>query len=250
MSVISFEITDPNGDDIDVASIRIFVDGQAVMPISDAQNPKRVRVQHALNRATSTIAERVNVRLQASDSRAPAGQTTEDYYFVIGNNEAEVALCPTPTGLSATSLEGNLVLSWTAPQSAAVSGYTLYSGTSSDQLTRMDRLGNLERVTLSGYTPGQTYYLALTSTGICSESDYSNLVSITLPAGGIGRSTTASARPASTNPRIQPGFHPAAQSSQTAIPAKLPTTGAPWLWLLVPLIGIGAYQLHRRLVRR
>ena len=85
-----------------------------------------------------------------------------------------------------------VTLAWDASTAPNLGGYKLYYGTSSGTYPSSVDVGPSTTYTLTGLTPGQTYYFAITAydTGGTTESDFSNEVSATLAAGP---SDTASA---------------------------------------------------------
>ncbi len=99
---------------------------------------------------------------------------------------------------------GNLTLAWNPVSDPGVAGYNLYYGTASRVYTNMVPVGNTNTVTITGLTPGVTYFLAVTTEAISGlESSYSDEISFTLPnpgpilqqavmtSGGVNLSATA-----------------------------------------------------------
>src|ERR1700678_1906290 len=88
-----------------------------------------------------------------------------------------------PILLSSDVYGANLSLAWNPSASANVAGYTLYYGVTSGRYTSALGAGTNTNMTVTGLTPGQTYYFvtaAYNADGI--ESPYSNAVTNTLPA--------------------------------------------------------------------
>ncbi len=82
---------------------------------------------------------------------------------------------PTPTS--------SVPLAWDASTETNVAGYNIYYGTISRNYTQLISVGNVTQTTITGLTPGTTYFLSATAyddTGM--ESDYSNETSFTVPA--------------------------------------------------------------------
>jgi len=76
----------------------------------------------------------------------------------------------------------SLTLSWNASSNENVAGYKIYYGTAAGVYTNEVSVGNVTTATISGLEAGTTYYFAATtcdSTGI--ESDYSNIVTYSIP---------------------------------------------------------------------
>ena len=83
-------------------------------------------------------------------------------------------LLPTPT----------LTLSWIASTSTNVTNYKIYYGTTSGSYTQAVSAGPLTQATITGLTPGTTYFLAATATDDAGlESGYSIEVAFVVPAG-------------------------------------------------------------------
>ena len=81
---------------------------------------------------------------------------------------------PTPT----------LTLGWDASTSTNVANYKIYFGTARGSYTQVVSAGPVTQTTITGLTPGTTYFLAATAcddNGL--ESDYSNEISFSVPAG-------------------------------------------------------------------
>jgi len=80
---------------------------------------------------------------------------------------------------------GTIDLAWDAPTTDAdgnpltdLAGYWIYYGTSSGTYPDRVYVGNVTTYTLTGLTPGQTYYIAATAIDTSNnESSYSNEIS-------------------------------------------------------------------------
>jgi hypothetical protein len=85
--------------------------------------------------------------------------------------------------LSSDVSGANLSLAWNPSASANVAGYTLYYGVASGRYTSGLGVGTNTNITVTGLTPGQTYYFVTTAYNIDGlESPYSNAVTNTVPA--------------------------------------------------------------------
>jgi hypothetical protein len=98
-----------------------------------------------------------------------------------------ISLCLSP---AATSLADNplstasLMLAWDASASTNVMSYKIYYGTNSGSYPQVVSAGQVTQTTITGFTPGTTYYLAATAsdnTGL--ESAFSTEISFTVPLG-------------------------------------------------------------------
>ena len=77
----------------------------------------------------------------------------------------------------------SIQLSWTPAVSTNVAGYKIYYGTQSLSYSNSVSAGNTTNVTISGFSPGTTYYFSATtydSTG--NESSFSSQTSYTVPS--------------------------------------------------------------------
>jgi YVTN family beta-propeller protein len=117
-----------------------------------------------------------------SDSTVTNGQT---YYYQVtavssageGLKSTEVSAMPqgvpsAPQGLTATSGDKQVTLSWQAPASnggAAVTRYTLYRSSTSGAEARLVILPDVLTYTDSGLTNGQTYYYRVTANNSVGE---------------------------------------------------------------------------------
>ena len=100
---------------------------------------------------------------------------------------------PVATSLAADSLPtSTLTLAWDASTDTNIANYKLYYGTISGSYTQVVSAGPVTQTTITGLTPGTTYFLAVTasdSTGL--ESAYSNEISFAVPAGRPDQSLPA-----------------------------------------------------------
>jgi hypothetical protein len=84
----------------------------------------------------------------------------------------------------------SVTLAWDTDTDPTVVGYNLDYGTSSTSLTQTQNVGNVTTATVSGLTPGVTYYFAVTAYNAAGvNSAYSNQVSFT-PTAAVTPSTT------------------------------------------------------------
>jgi hypothetical protein len=240
---ITYEIVDPEGDTINRASVKMMVNGRDVTPDITGQGSHlyaSYQIKSALawedifieKAYAQSVSSRVYVRLEAADDKTPPASNRFDYSFVIGNNESQTVLCGTPLSLSATTTGTSVTLHWTEPSDPNITGYTLYIGTSSNNLSRTEHLGKLNTITLGQFTAGQTYYFVLTATGTCTESNYSNMIAVNVGTGVV----PGNHNPPSSNPNMPPNFNP-------TLPGKLPSTGA---GIGILSIAFGAYWLRRK----
>ena len=126
--------------------------------------------------------------------------------------DATPATTPTaPQSLSATSGEGYVDLSWSAPASnggAAVTGYKVYRGTTSGSLSLIDTIGTNTTYRSGGLTNGQLYYFAVVAVN---------------PEGDGPRSTEATATPATT-PAAPQGLAASAGDRQVSLSWSAPAS--------------------------
>jgi fibronectin type 3 domain-containing protein len=93
-------------------------------------------------------------------------------------NPAATSLANLPPSTS------SVTLTWTASTSTNVTSYQIYYGTTSGSYTHVVAAGDVTQTTITGLTPGTTYFLAATSSDDASlESLYSNEVAFVVPAG-------------------------------------------------------------------
>jgi FG-GAP-like repeat/Secretion system C-terminal sorting domain/Fibronectin type III domain len=93
-----------------------------------------------------------------------------------------------PAGLTASSCLNQVTLSWTAISDANFLRYIIYGGTSSAPTTKMDSTSAISTVTktLSGLTPGATYYFRVTAVNTAGmSSSYSSEASVIVKKGVV-----------------------------------------------------------------
>ena len=79
-------------------------------------------------------------------------------------------------------MAGQVILAWDANTEPDVTGYKVYSGTTSGTYGAPIDVGNVLTYTVSGLTDGQTYFFAVTAyDSFGNESGYSNEVTYTVP---------------------------------------------------------------------
>ena len=73
---------------------------------------------------------------------------------------------------------GSITLAWDANTESDLAGYKIYYGTSARSYQSSVNAGNVTSYQLTGLTPGQVYFIALTAYDTAGyESDFSNEVS-------------------------------------------------------------------------
>jgi hypothetical protein len=94
-------------------------------------------------------------------------------------------LNPAATSLAANpSSTSSVTLIWAASTSTNVASYQIYYGTNSSSYTQVISAGTVTQTTITGLTPGTTYFLAATSSDDAGiESLYSNEIALVVPAG-------------------------------------------------------------------
>lgn len=94
-------------------------------------------------------------------------------------------LTPAATSLAASpSSTSSVTLTWVASTSTNVTSYDVYYGTTSGSYTQVVSAGDVTQMTITGLTPGTTYFFAATSSDDASlESLYSNEIEVVVPAG-------------------------------------------------------------------
>ncbi|OFY65607.1 MAG: hypothetical protein A2Y71_16695 [Bacteroidetes bacterium RBG_13_42_15] len=108
------------------------------------------------------------------------------------SNSVSVTTLPNPpaapSGLTASSCNNLVTLSWTANTETDFQKYLIYGGTAANPTTRIDSTLSISTVTktISGLTSGQTYYFRITAVippGVASQ--YSTSVSVLVKKGVI-----------------------------------------------------------------
>jgi uncharacterized delta-60 repeat protein len=137
------------------------------------------------------------------DTHLWGGQT---YYYEIsavnlageGAKSSEVQITPStgapsaPQNLVASAGNGWVALTWSAPSSnggAAVTGYWIYRGPSSNSMTSLASIGNVTTYNDTTVTGGQTYYYEVYAMNRVGVSDMSSETFVRLPpatSGGAG----------------------------------------------------------------
>jgi hypothetical protein len=118
-------------------------------------------------------------------------QNCDDRFRPLANGLTLTAVClllyisPAATSLAADALPApTLTLSWIASTSTNVANYKIYYGTTSGSYTQAVSAGPLTQATITGLTPGTTYFLAATASDDAGlESGYSIEISFVVPAG-------------------------------------------------------------------
>jgi hypothetical protein len=118
-------------------------------------------------------------------------QKGDSQFRPLANGLRLAAVClllyisPAATSLAADSLPApTLTLNWIASTSTNVTNYKIYYGTTSGSYTQAVLAGPLTQATITGLTPGTTYFLAATAFDDAGlESGYSIEISFVVPAG-------------------------------------------------------------------
>ncbi|HME51114.1 MAG TPA: fibronectin type III domain-containing protein [Candidatus Lokiarchaeia archaeon] len=106
----------------------------------------------------------------------------------------------TPVGLTATTVNMQVILKWEPPisnGSAAVTSYRIYRGTSPGNETFLMAIGNVTTYTATELTYGQVYYFHVSAMNTLGESPPSNEVSaylVTVPSAPTGLSLVPGAK--------------------------------------------------------
>ncbi len=78
--------------------------------------------------------------------------------------------------------QSTATLMWDAAAASGISGYRLYQGRASNNYTLTNSLGKVTSATISGLSPGNTYYFAVTSLDASGlESPFSKEIAYTVP---------------------------------------------------------------------
>lgn len=138
-----------------------------------------------------------------------------------------------PAGLSVTVGDGQVTLDWTANTETDISGYSIYIGTTSGQLTKVATVGHPTcAYVISGLTNGTTYIVAIDAVdGAGNSSACSNEIAVIPVAPDVTNPTVVSASPAnsaigiSRSPNISMTFSEAMDktSAQIAFAITSPT---------------------------
>ena len=118
-------------------------------------------------------------------------QNRDNRFRPLANGLTLAAVClllyisPAATSLAADLLPAPaLTLIWHASTSTNVANYKIYYGTTAGRYTQSVAAGPLTQATITGLTPGTTYFLAATATDDAGlESGYSIEVAFVVPAG-------------------------------------------------------------------
>lgn len=112
-------------------------------------------------------------------------------YAVTQNTGPQVAVVvpkpSVPSSIVATAGSGQIVLTWTTPANAdgsTVTGYEVYSGTSTNPTTLTQTVGAVNTYTITGLTQGSTYYVRMKTISTSGTSDFSGNSSATITVVG------------------------------------------------------------------
>lgn len=134
--------------------------------------------------------------VSASNSAGEGAKSTE----VKATPDASATGLTAPTNLQATSGNGRVTLTWTAPSTDGgnpVSGYKVYRGTTTGSVTLLATVGNVTTYTDSSVSNGQTYYYtvsAVNSNGEGPQSDEDSATPVavsTVPSAPLALASTA-----------------------------------------------------------
>src|SRR5580700_2024354 len=96
--------------------------------------------------------------------------------MILVCNVAFLIFCASAVSAADISLE------WNPSPSTNVAGYMLHYGVISGEYTSSQDAGTNTEITVSGFTPGQTYYFVVNAYGSNdNESTYSNKITNTVP---------------------------------------------------------------------
>jgi fibronectin type 3 domain-containing protein len=96
----------------------------------------------------------------------------------------------------ATLRAQSVVLTWNPSTDPDVAGYKIYSGTVSQNYTKVIVVGNATNATVSGLAYGTTYYFAATTYDASgNESPFSNEATFSVPTPAVSSSTTTLSPP-------------------------------------------------------
>ena len=89
-----------------------------------------------------------------------------------------------PQARHANAGQASVTLDWDASTDPEVAGYNIYYGAASGLYTNMVSVGEVNSATITNVVPGATYYFAATAYNTVGlESDFSNEIPCTVPAG-------------------------------------------------------------------
>jgi CxxC motif-containing protein (DUF1111 family) len=97
--------------------------------------------------------------------------------FIRLRNPATVLLPPTQLRVIAAGVSNAVGLAWNAGSTAGVIGYRIRYGVAPGSLSNVVTVGNTTTATITGLTPGQTYYFSVSAWGAAEESESSNVIS-------------------------------------------------------------------------
>lgn len=114
-------------------------------------------------------------------------RNTNGTSYIITENTSPIAggVALAPTNLVATPGTGQVSLTWTAPSDnggSSITGYKLYRNTTAGATTLVQTLGNVNSYTDTGLIAGTTYYFRVKAMNSTGDSQYSNEISVTVPA--------------------------------------------------------------------
>ncbi len=150
----------------------------------------KYKIYRATGTATPTLLASVGGSVTNYDDTAVVNGTTYSYQVSAVNSAGEgaqsnvlqltpqfSAVSSAPQRLKALGKQGGILLMWSAPKSsgtAAVTGYKIYRGTASGNLTLLTTVGNENRYQDTGLSSGTRYFYQVTAVNAVGESARSN----------------------------------------------------------------------------
>jgi titin len=150
------------------------------------------RIYKGTETGNLTFLEEIGNVLYYEDTNVTNGV---EYYYVVsalniigaGPKSMEISATPAdfpgaPTGLTETSGDSYVELTWTSPASdggSAITNYRIFRGTSSGSEILIDEVGDVLTYNDTSVTNGETYYYIVTAVNARGNSQFSNEVSAT-----------------------------------------------------------------------
>ncbi len=110
--------------------------------------------------------------------------TTSNHVTLYGNSVGDPGKV-TNVGVSNGPMQGQVTLAWNPNMESNIAGYRVFYGTESGIYTKVFGVGNTNTATISGLSPGKTYYFTVRAHNMKAyEGEYSAEVSKTVGASG------------------------------------------------------------------